>query len=400
MRYQRAHFITRALIFVGAALVLFPAASCRRKAPPAGPGATGGDGSAAQEAPLPGKIPASAELEALRAREKELTALLADLEAKGPPAAKTVRETLMGHLGSFDGRGMYETMRELLLKGEEGYRELLGFFIACDEKHDKILILTHDSRLVYAMLRLVALYPGKTAELCDYLIRNTRDIPGSFVRREIYNFLPVFLNYHRGKHPELRQLLKEDIVFQLKKGGQYLYKVTLAMRDLQFKPPIESMLPILYNLEDPTSHGIVIAHLAGRGDAGLQALIRFVEDTGDGAHRSVGQVLRHIVDLDALGRKGLALPFLEHANPGIRQTATFYYFRHPREPADLERALGYLDSGLTVAQQSLVLGSLKRKSPAIYRALLEDPARVTDEKVRARLEKAALKLKKEAGDDS
>ena len=119
---------------------------------------------------------------------------------------------------------MYTAMEKRLLGEEKGHQELLQFFIACDQEHEKILTLTHDSRLVFAMLRLVALYPGETAALCAYMIRNTREQTGSFVRREIYNFLPVFLNYHRGKYPELRQLLKEAIVVQLQKGGDYLSK--------------------------------------------------------------------------------------------------------------------------------------------------------------------------------
>lgn len=371
-----------------ALLLLSGAVSCRRKAPPA---------------PLPGGSPSApqaqtAGFEALREREKELQALLAELKEETASAQTTTREELMECLERLDGKGMYSTLEGQLLKGEGGYRELLGFFVACDDEHEKILTLAHDPHMVFPLLRLVARYPDQAAGLCAHMIRNTRENPATFIRREIYNFLPVFLNYHRGRYPELRQLLKEDIVYQLTRGGKYLYKMSLAMRDLQFKPPVEALLPILYNLKEPAPHGLVMSHLAGRGEEGFAALVRFVEESGNSSHPSVSQVLIHIFNIAEAGRKDVAKQFLEHKDPAIRRTATFHYFRYPREAADLQRALDLLNADVTVAQRILLLGFLERKSPAIYSGLLGDPSRVTAPKARAKLEKAALQLKKEAAD--
>ncbi len=386
-------FKTIGAIFTAAALLALTAGSCSRKTPPSA--------SPSQEEASPAaKEPVeTAELEQLRVRAAALEAQLASLADKNTPPADDASAVLMGHLDNLNGPGMYTAMEKRLLGEEKDHRELLQFFIACDQEHEKILTLTHDSRLVFAMLRLVALYPGETAALCAYMIRNTREQTGSFVRREIYNFLPVFLNYHRGKYPELRRLLKEDIVFQLQKGGDYLYKLMLAMRDLQFKPPVDSMLPILYSEEKRSLHGAVLSHLASRGDEGLQAILKFVEEGGDGLQQSVSQALKHIVDLDAAGRRGLALRFVEHQEPAIRKAATFYYFGHPREPADFERALGYLNSEVTVAQQTLIIGKLKRNSPAIYQQLIKESGKVRAEKAKAILEKAAARAKKEAGNE-
>jgi len=393
MRDKRHEFI-RTGIALAAALAL-TASSCSRKPPPAALKSSPGT----EKKEPAASATEQAELEALRIKAAALEAQFAGLETKEPAPPGTVPQKLMGHLDKLDGQGLYRTMEERLLGGEDGHRDLLEFLLACDQDRDKLLTLVHDSRLVFALLRLVARYPGETADFSGYLIRNTRAVPDSFIRREIYNFLPVFLNYHRGKYPELRQLLKEDIVFQLKAGGEYLYKLTLAMRDLQFKPPIEAMEPILHNLKSQTSHGVVIAHLAGRGDEGLQALVRFVEKSGDSSHQSVSQALIRIIDVDALGRKGLARRFIEHKDPVLRKTATFHYFRHPRELVDYERALGYLNSEVTVAQQTLIIGQLKRKSPLIYQELLKEVGKVKAEKARAILEKAASRARKEAGDE-
>ena len=380
---NRSRFYTHpALVLVAGLLLTWGASSCRKKTPPVAAPA----GAAASP---PASRAEADELEALRKREQELEAVLAGLKgASGKPA---IRQKLMGQLDSLDGGALYTTVEGQLQRGEEGFRELLGFFRACDERHEKIITLTHDPHTVFPLLRMVARYPDQAAELCQYMIRNTRDKPASFIRREIYNFLPVFLNYHRGRYPELRQLLKEDIVFQLTKGGEYLYKMSLAMRDLQFKPPIGAMLPILYNLKESAPHGLVMSHLAGRGEEGLQALVKFVEESGNSSHPSVSQVLIYIFKIAESGRKDVARQFLEHKDPAIRRTATFHYFRYPREVIDLQRALDLLNSDVTVAQRILLLGFLKRKSPAIYTMLLEDPSQVTAPKARAKLEKEKAK---------
>mgnify|MGYP001157195768 CR=1 FL=1 len=362
-------------------------ASCRKKSPPPAPAGPPAPVGPAGSTPL--SRAETDELDALRKREKELEALLAGLETAA--GKTTIRQKLMEELDSLDGRGLYLTVEGQMLKGQEGFRELLGFFLACDAQREKILTLTHDPHMVFPLLRLVARYPDQTAGLCQYMIRNTRDKPGSFIRREIYNFLPVFLNYHRGRYPELRQLLKEDIVYQLTRGGKYLYKMSLAMRDLQFKPPIGAMLPILYNLKEPASHGLVMSHLAGRGEEGLEALVKFVEESGNSSHPSVSQVMVYIFKIAESGRKDLAQQFLEHKDPAIRRTATFHYFRYPRAPAEFQRALDLLNSDVTVAQRILLLGQLKGKSPAIYTKLLEDPSRVTAPRARAKLEKEKAK---------
>ena len=385
---KRSRFYTHpALVLAVGALLTLGGASCRKKAPPVAAPA----GAAASP---PGSQVEAEELETLRKREQELEAVLAGLE--GAPGKPTIRQKLMGQLDSLDGRALYRTVEGQLQRGEEGFRELLGFFIACDDEHEKILTLVHDPHTVFPLLRLVARYPDQTAELCRYMIRNTRDNPASFIRREIYNFLPVFLNYHRGRYPELRQLLKEDMVYQMTKGGEYLYKMSLAMRDLQFKPPIGAMLPILYNLKKPAPHGLVMSHLAGRGEEGLKALVKFVEESGNSSHPSVSQVLIYIFKIAESGRKELAQQFLEHKDPAIRRTATFHYFRYSREVAEFQRALELLNSDVTVAQRILLLGFLKRKSPAIYTKLLEDPSLVTAPKARAKLEKEKAK---EAADE-
>ena len=124
---SRVRFYTHpAVALVAGLLLACGVASCRKK-PPLVTAPAGQAGS-----PPPSRVETD-ELEALRKREKELEALLAGLETAA--GKTTIRQKLMEELDGLDGRGMYSTVEEQMLKGQEGFRELLDFILACDEHH-------------------------------------------------------------------------------------------------------------------------------------------------------------------------------------------------------------------------------------------------------------------------
>ncbi|MCH2580090.1 MAG: hypothetical protein MK133_02705, partial [Planctomycetes bacterium] len=128
----RARFYTHLIgPLVAGLLLACGVASCRKKSPPP-PAPVGPAGSTP-----PVSRAETDELDALRKREKELEALLAGLETAA--GKTTIRQKLMEELDSLDGRGLYLTVEGQMLKGQEGFRELLGFFHACDDQHEKIL---------------------------------------------------------------------------------------------------------------------------------------------------------------------------------------------------------------------------------------------------------------------
>ncbi|MCZ6795717.1 MAG: hypothetical protein O7J95_19090, partial [Planctomycetota bacterium] len=246
------------VLFAGAMLT----SSCGPAQPLRNPEQRAGDGSSSDDV--------AAEVRALESRVEELEKSLRAIEATAPAGTARLPDvaTLFEILGRLDGPAMFRTLETLLLSGEDGFSVIHQFLHEADLDRPRILTLTHDPQLVFGLLRLVGLHVAEVAELSAYLMDATARRPQSFIRREIFNFLPVFLNHHRGRFPELRRRLEEDIVQQLEMGGDYLYKVSLAIRDLEFQPPVEPLEGILRDPARAENHGTICDYLARGGPDG------------------------------------------------------------------------------------------------------------------------------------
>ncbi|HVR74688.1 MAG TPA: hypothetical protein VMT52_10165 [Planctomycetota bacterium] len=323
------------------------------------------------------------DLAALQARAADLERMRALIEARAAGLADV--ESLMDALERRDGRGMSRMLEGLLLAGENGFAVLHDFFHQADVEHEKILTLTHHHQLVFAMLRIVALHPSEVASLSRYLMKVTRDRPGSFIRREIYNFLPVFLKYHQGKFPEVRKDLEEDILFQLEQGGEYLNKVGIAIRDLQFQPPIDTILGFLADPAKRDMHSTLIKHLVSRGDEGVDALVRHVREAKDRRQASVAEALREVAGSGAPGKAGVLEELLRHEDPDLRRAAILAHFSFPRGEESVRLAIDHLNAGGDLGKSRAFLALLRQRNRAFLALLKEHAQEVHAEDVRALL---------------
>lgn len=292
-------------------------------------------------------------------------------------------KSLMVILGRGDGAALSKELEKLLLKGEQGYEVMHQFFHQADLDHEKIVRLTHDPQPVFGLLRVVALYPEEVAELSRYLMKVTKDRPESWIRREIFNFLPVFLYYHQGRFPEVRRDLEKDILDQIEMGGAFFNKVFLAMRDLDFRPPAESFLPILLDPSKRESHRAIIGYLAQRQEEGLKALERYLKETKDFKDPAVGEALRMVASLEAKSDYGVLQQFLEHPDPNFRRPALFAFFSQPRDWTSLPLAVEFLNSAdSNLAQKRSFLSFLAEKNDEVFHRLARQTDDLKDEKVK------------------
>jgi hypothetical protein len=326
------------------------------------------------------KSGAEEEVQRLRARAAELESTLGALKSGGSvaPAAAPAQakpaplpqvKDLLAMTGRAEGAALSREVEKLLLGGQEGFALLHDFFQQADVDHPKIDAITHHPQLIYSMLRVVALHPDEVARFSSYLMKATRDQPQSWLRREYFNFLPVFLLQHPGRYPDLRQDLEDDIVFQIQQGGAFLYKVSLAMRDLDFKPPAEIFLPILEDPEKRESHGLVIQELAARKDEGLRLLRRYIDETKDFKSPTMGAVLEAVAQLEGAGG-GTVAKLLDHEDPSLRGAALFAYFGQPRDDTELPRAIEFLNSTMaSPAQKRTFISLLAQRNTDLFDSL-------------------------------
>ena len=350
-------------------------------------------GQAPEAASAPPSVPGAAEapeIERLRrelcdARLRRVESIRSAIEATpSAPAPSPLPgvPALMDALVRKDGKTLYSLCEPLLLRGPDGFAVLHDFFHAADVDHPKILTLTHDPQLLYGLLRLTAFRPREVAELSRYLMRVTRDRPKSFIRREIYNFVPVFLKHHDGCFPELWKELEQDLVFQIESGADFTNKVLYALRELRFEPPERAWLALLETPGARAAHPPAIAHLAARGADGLRVLARHVKESKDGASPTVRQALRTIGEKETTEEPEILAPFLADSRPEVRRAAREGYLSRPRGAEGAPRALEYLEGEDEPRARTVLLSLIRRNSPEMIAALKERAGDVRDPRLK------------------
>ncbi len=312
----------------------------------------------------------------------------------GAPSATPVTDLptfddLMDHFVGRDTHALEDATLELLLAGETGWKVLHGFFQQCDIEREKIIALTHDKAFVYPFLRIVAREPDVVAKFCVYLLKATRETTASFVRRELYNFVPVFLNFHKGRYVELKEAIQDDIVYQLAQGGDWIYKISLALPNLRFDPSVEAYLPCLLDPERARDHDTAIRLMLRHGDKGLQALMKFFDSKAK-SPRTISVAVGHVMKLekDKKGSPHVA-QLLADEDPVVKRSAYINYFVYPRGEEDVPLVLSFLNSDVEVKFRQIFLGNLRSKNPDVMIAVAPRSSEITDEDLRNLVERYA-----------
>ena len=330
-------------------------------------------------------------------------------ETKAPPAAVetpadfeviALPETpsagarhLLALIDTHDGRAMYAELARRLEAGRSGFAEIHEFLHLADLDRPKILDLTHDPVLLYALLRLASTHKQAVADCTRYLLDATRDRHESFIRREVFNFAPVFVNFYPGKFPALRQRVKRGIDRQIELRGDYMYKVLLAIRDLDYAPPPQAFIPYLEDRGQSHGHTLVVNYLVTRGDQGLRALQEFATRKGV-AYPTVPHALRAVSLAAREDARKYLQPFLESEDLATQATAVQAYFEYRRDADDVELALDFLNSAIARTRKQALVRSIRRRSVEALDAIHAFRERIEDPIARADVEKAQAFLEK------
>ena len=290
---------------------------------------------------------------------------------------------LMALFDKRDGRTMSIEIEKLLHAGRTGWEVIYKFFDRCDKEDPKILTLAHDAQLTYGLVRVVHLFPRKTGEFIAYLMKATESQKDSFIRREIFNFLPQFLRFHEGEFSTLRENLTTQLDLQLEAGGEYLYKTLLAIDKLGYSPPVEKFVPILNNPAVMTSHNMAIEHLAKQGEEGVKALGGYLASVTDFNKPTPRTALRVIADLETVTARQIIQTYLKSPHPVTRESAVVAYFIKKRDVVDSHHALAYLNSNAEFRRKRSFVRRIARSNKDILSELQSNPAKLLLDDVRA-----------------
>ena len=317
----------------------------------------------------------TAEIAQLTTYAAQLEAALKAMEEAHPgPSSPTTQpqplptvEELMEPVNRGDGAAFSAALEHLVRGGQKEFVRMTEFFKQTEIDRPKIDAITHHPQLIFAVLRVAALYPDETAKYSRHLLAATKSEPESWIRRELYNFLPVFINHHEGRYPELRRDFEADIIDQIGFGATYLYKMSLAMRDLNFYPPAELFYPILKDESKRPIHGLTLNILLQRGEEALPVLRRYLEDSENFNSGSIGPIVSTLHNIERnLGKPTTVKALLDHEAPSLRRTALFVYFNEERDADEVPRIVDHLNSETSpFAEKQRLISVVGRRSPAL-----------------------------------
>jgi len=319
----------------------------------------------------------------------------AGMQAKsGAATAKNIaRWTEMLDGGS--GRALADELAAHLTASDRygeagGFAVLYDFLIALESNSRAGLLLTHDYKVAFAMMHLVMLHEEESALFAHYLLTATWNRPKSSARRILYGWLPLFVQYHRGRFPDLEAALRRDLSEKLRMPDPDFALLFPAMPALRYRPDIKLLREFMNRAEDLGDVTILIDHLENRDD-------------GDAA-KIVNDYLRRLGSYRS-PRAGLALRALARMTNRLAQQATaFYisgrvrqslepalraYFSVPRTIEDALRVRRWISSEVDSRNKVSLLRGLRSQNPEILQAIAADIDASWPEPVRRFLTRSA-----------
>ncbi|MGQ9591565.1 MAG: HEAT repeat domain-containing protein [Planctomycetota bacterium] len=386
---MRSLFAAAGGFLAGLAVAILSAKLART---PSGPAGTAGSDAPASDA--------SGEAERLRAEIAELEAIAASLRSERDAASRARAESPQGEAApegeapseagvpeppdaalTADGlarlleekqhRALSESIEKLLLLGEPGYEELLGFLrqLARAQRQP----LWTDRALQYAILAAAARNEDAAEEFAKFLLQN-HDPADGMLREHLLRFLPSFVAYGGERFSELRRELESALVDELAQGNRTggLWRTIQTMGELGLQAPIDKLEAVLGDPARKNDHFAAIQHLAARADdASVDLLLRYAAACENPKDPAFQQVLQALGRLDHPSAQRALAAYLESPAREVRFAAALAYFGRPREADAAPIALGFLGSDADPKEKQALLWQLTGMSPRVFEAVRE-----------------------------
>ena len=189
-------------------------------------------------------------------------------QAEEPPGS-TPKETIDGLLAlavKGDGSGLVAAIQKQLAAGDKGHEVLQDFLHALDKNPSLAKRLVGRYDLAFALLHPAMLQEEGWARLAHSYLSATRKTTRTVLRGYLYSFLPVFLEFHRGRFPDLEEALTAEILQLVQAGDKRLRLLFTAAESLGYFLPIDLIEKRLAQATDFQAHSALLLHLGARDD--------------------------------------------------------------------------------------------------------------------------------------
>jgi uncharacterized small protein (DUF1192 family) len=295
-----------------------------------------------------------------------------DAGARAAPGAGDAAEVKLLQ-GLFQRREAPVLVRELgslLARGDAGHATLYDFLSDLDRESREALILTFDYRFSFSLAHLAVLHGDELARFAHYFLAATRDAPRSTLRRTLFDYLPVFLRYHKGRYPDLERDIEEEILRHLREPRGNLQVYYGAMDTLGYRPPIEVFDPLL---EAAMSHAEilpVVLHLQARNNSAAVAILaRNILRVPAELEWKAEMLLDGLARMSAPEAARALRELVRTSNENLSRIALLAYLAVPRDQSSLPLLEEFLGSGFAPETKRPVIRRLRERQPALVEAL-------------------------------
>ena len=205
----------------------------------------------------------------------------------GKAADKKLLESWMSLLEERRGKELAAEIEKHLraddpLRKGGSFAVLFDFFHHLDQHPREAVLVYADFNVAFAMMNMVMRNEERIGRFAHYLLYATLPSPEAPSRRLLYGYLPLFLQFHEGRFPDLREALFEDIDRQLSLRKMSLRVVFDAMPRVGYFPEIEKVQKLLLGSESLRDAQIVLEHLVWRDDDDAALVVsRYIEKLQD-----------------------------------------------------------------------------------------------------------------------
>ena len=302
------------------------------------------------------------------------TAAIAALarEAKPGAADRELLDTLAAHIDERDGVALRKELQKLLTSGESGYRVLHDFFLFLDKDRHRQILFSSNYSITFGLVHLAMLHDVELAEFSHYYLIATRGDSRSYMRKRVYDFIPVFLEYHAGRFPDLEAAFRQDILEELPGSFAYLPGLFGAMKALGFQPPIRELERFFTPNATLQQIQLLIQYLIARNDRGAVLLLsRFARKELRTGTWKAGAAMRALARMTTVEARDILDSYLESRDRALLREATMAYFWDPRDRGSADIALRLLASPVEMKHKRGFVGLLRRRNAEVLAALRE-----------------------------
>ena len=305
-------------------------------------------------------------------------------DERGPAAAVAGEvDKLLSFVVKIDGAGLAKEMEKLMGEGDKGHAALQGFLHALDKDAQLGSRLIGKYDLAFALMHLAMLQEEGLARMAHAYFAATRVANRTLIRSHLYNFLPVFLEFHRGRFPDLEKDMKAEIFQLVRSGDKRVRTLLTAATWLDYYPAIEVLEERLEAARDFQSHSALILHLESRDDKdAVRVLRRFVIKN---MHIRGGAVSQALVALARMSEPAAEAVFKELTwtkDAVAYSKAVRAQFSVPRNDGYTPEARRYLNSQVKFGDKKSFIIRLRTSNPAILAELRKTIDQISSEEVR------------------